>query len=42
MEEMTPLSGSTRADNTAWMASEWVGMGTSAADTAALPSTWGL
>ena len=42
MEPMTPLSLSTRAFSTAWMASEWVGMATSTAFSTCLPSTWGL
>ena len=42
MEPMTPLSASTRAFSTAWMASEWVGMATSTASSTFLPSIWGL
>ena len=38
MEEITPLSLSATASSTAWMASEWVGMGMSMASRVFFPS----
>ena len=42
MEPITPFSLSTRAFSTAWMASEWVGMATSAASMDLLALELGL